>query len=37
MYVLIGVNVIMLPLIFLTHPHPAQMVHNFVVPGFRAG
>jgi Mn2+/Fe2+ NRAMP family transporter len=37
MYVLIAVNVVMLPLIFLTHPRPAQMVHNFVVPGFPGG
>ncbi len=37
MYVLIAVNVVMLPLIFLTHPHPAQMAHNFVVPGFPGG
>jgi Mn2+/Fe2+ NRAMP family transporter len=37
MYVLIAVNVIMLPLIFLTHPRPAQMAHNFVVPGFPGG
>jgi Mn2+/Fe2+ NRAMP family transporter len=34
MYVLIGVNVLMLPLIFLTHPRLGQMAHNFVVPGF---
>ena len=37
MYVLIAVNVVMLPLIFLTHPRPAQMAHNFVVPGFPGG
>ena len=37
MYVLIAVNLVMLPLIFLTHPRPAQMVHNFVVPGFPGG
>ena len=34
MYVLIGVNVLMLPLIFLTHPRPAQMAHDFLLPGF---
>jgi NRAMP (natural resistance-associated macrophage protein)-like metal ion transporter len=37
MYVLIGVNVLMLPLIFLTHPRPAQMAHDFLLPGFPAG
>ena len=37
MYVLIAVNVVLLPLIFLTHPRPAQMAHNFVVPGFPGG
>ena len=37
MYVLIGVNVLMLPLIFLTHPRPAQMTHDFLLPGFPAG
>jgi Mn2+/Fe2+ NRAMP family transporter len=37
MYVLIGVNVLMLPLIFLTHPRPAQMAHDFAVPGFPGG
>ncbi|HLH57556.1 MAG TPA: NRAMP family divalent metal transporter [Streptosporangiaceae bacterium] len=37
MYVLIAVNVLMLPLIFLTHPKPAQMAHNFLVPGFPGG
>ena len=37
MYVLIAVNVVMLPLIFLTHPRPAQMARNFVVPGFPGG
>ena len=37
MYVLIGVNVLMLPLIFLTHPRVGQMAHNFVVPGFPGG
>jgi len=37
MYVLIGVNVVMLPLIFLTHPRPAQMAHDFLLPGFPAG
>jgi Mn2+/Fe2+ NRAMP family transporter len=37
MYALIAVNVVMLPLIFLTHPRPAQMAHNFVVPGFPGG
>jgi len=37
MYVLIGVNVVMLPLIFLAHPRPAQMAHDFAVPGFPGG
>ncbi len=37
MYVLIAVNGVMLPLIFLTHPRPAQMAHDFVVPGFPGG
>ena len=37
MYVLIGVNVLMLPLILLTHPRPAQMTHDFLLPGFPAG
>ena len=37
MYVLIGLNVLMLPLIFLTHPRPAQMAHDFLLPGFPAG
>ena len=37
MYVLIAVNVLMLPLIFLTHPQPAQMAHDLLLPGFPAG
>jgi len=37
MYVLIAVNVIMLPLVFLTHPRPAQMAHDFLLPGFPGG
>jgi Mn2+/Fe2+ NRAMP family transporter len=37
MYALIGINVLMLPLIFLTHPRPGQMAHNFLVPGFPGG
>ena len=37
MYVLIGVNAAMLPLIFLTHPSPARMAHDFLLPGFPAG
>jgi Mn2+/Fe2+ NRAMP family transporter len=37
MYVLIGINAAMLPLIFLTHPRPGQMAHNFLVPGFPGG
>src|SRR5512142_3123109 len=37
MYVLIAVNVVMLPLIFLTHPRPAQVAHDFAVPGFPGG
>jgi hypothetical protein len=34
MYVLIGVNVAVLPLIFLTHPRPLRMAHDFLLPGF---
>ncbi len=37
MYLLIGINVLMLPLITATHPHPGQMAHNFLLPGFPGG
>ena len=37
MYVLIGVNAVMLPLIFLTHPRPLRMAHDFLLPGFPGG
>jgi Mn2+/Fe2+ NRAMP family transporter len=37
MYVLIGVNVLMLPLIFLTRPRPLRMAHDFLLPGFPGG
>jgi NRAMP (natural resistance-associated macrophage protein)-like metal ion transporter len=37
MYVLIAVNVLMIPLVAVAHPAPGRIAHDFVVPGLPGG
>ncbi len=37
MYALIALNVVMLPLVLVSRPRPAQIAHDFLVPGLPGG